>query len=165
MSPTTPVGIVFFKQTPFYSITWKHPVVVASSAYDRVQWQPYLAGQAAGSGGHAQVGGHPIQPIFAVESLTNNDYNNISLLRLVVTQSSPSLLLRASPTTTTTTSHYSARRSPLPLSTCGDQEDGRWSTPGWRSLGEDGGGGFSTNLFTFSQQTVVERKSFVTKIV
>ena len=55
-------------------------MVVASSAYDRVQWQPYLAGQAAGSGGHAQVGGHPIQPIFAVESLTNNDYNNISLL-------------------------------------------------------------------------------------
>ena len=80
MSPTTPVGIVFFKQTPFYSITWKHPVVVASSAYDRVQWQPYPAGLAAGSGGHAQVGGHPIQPIFAVESLTNNDYNNISLL-------------------------------------------------------------------------------------
>ena len=55
-------------------------MVVASSAYDRVQWQPYLAGQAAGSGGHSQVGGHPIQPIFAVEGLTNNDYNNISLL-------------------------------------------------------------------------------------
>ena len=31
------------------------------------------------SGSHTQVGGHPIQPIFAVESLTINDYN-ISLL-------------------------------------------------------------------------------------
>ena len=57
------------------------------------------------------------------------------------------------------------RRSPLHLSNCGDQEDGRWSTPGWRSLREDGGGGLLTNLLTFSQQTVVERKSFVTKIV
>ena len=37
--------------------------------------------------------------------------------------------------------------------------------PGWRSLGKGGGGGFLTNLLTFSQQTVVERKSFVTKIV
>ena len=79
LSPTTPVGIVFFKQTPFYSITWKHPVVVASAAYDRLQWQPYPARQAASSGSHTQVGGHPIQPIFAVESLTINDYN-ISLL-------------------------------------------------------------------------------------
>ena len=79
MSPTTPVGIVFFKQTPFYSITWKHPVVVASAAYDRLQWQPYPARQAASSGSHTQVGGHPIQPIFAVGSFTINDYN-ISLL-------------------------------------------------------------------------------------
>ena len=47
---------------------------------DRLQWQPYPARQAASSGSHTQVGGHPIQPIFAVESLTNNDYNNISLL-------------------------------------------------------------------------------------
>ena len=54
--------------------------------------------------------------------------------------------------------HYSARRSPLPLSTCGDQEDGRWSTPGWRSLGEDRGGGFSTNLFTFSKGKVSSPK-------
>ena len=50
------------------------------------------------------------------------------------------------------------RRSPLPLSNCGDQEDGRWSMPGWRSLGEDGGGGFSTNLFTFSKGKVSSPK-------
>ena len=48
--------------------------------------------------------------------------------------------------------------SAVPLSTCGDQEDGRWSMPGWRSLGEDGGGGFSTNLFTFSKGKVSSPK-------
>ena len=30
LSPTTPVGIVVFKQSPFYSITWKQPVVGAA---------------------------------------------------------------------------------------------------------------------------------------
>ena len=42
----------------------------------------------------------------------------------------------------------SGPRSPLPLFFC-ENEDERWSTPGRRTLGEDGGGGYHQTLFHF----------------
>ena len=68
LSPTTPVGIVFFRRSPFYSLTWKQPVV---------GWWPPL--MIVTNSRHTQVGAHPstIQSIFAAESLTINDYKQL----------------------------------------------------------------------------------------
>ena len=76
LSPTTPVGIEVFKQTPFYSITWKQQVVL--SACDRRQQSPVAARVAKQL--ITQVGGHPSSPSLLLRASPSTTTSS-SLLR------------------------------------------------------------------------------------
>ena len=72
LSPTTPVGIVFFRQSPFYSLTWKQPVV---------GWWPPL--MIVANSRHTQVGAHPSSPSLLLRASPSTTTSS-SLLRTEV---------------------------------------------------------------------------------